>query len=73
MDAYTEAGLEALAKRTRRSKSEIARDAIRRHVESHDHALKAEARRQSLNAAQRADKSDFAFWEAIEATDEPWN
>ena len=73
LDAQTELALTVLARRTRRSKSEIAREAIRRHVERHDEALAAEAQRQSLHAAAPADDGDFAFWEAIEAADGSWS
>ena len=67
LDPAVERGLEALAKRQRRSKSEIARELITKHVRRHDEAYLAEARRQSLAAAKRESPDDYAFWESVSA------
>jgi RHH-type rel operon transcriptional repressor/antitoxin RelB len=72
LDPETERALDALARRTHRSKSEIARDAITRHVREHDEEFLAEARRQSLRVAGQDRKEDWDFLEAIEAEDGGW-
>ena len=69
LDSETERGLDRLARQLRRTKSDIAREAIVRHVERHDTALIAEARRQSIHAAQSDSASDDSFWESVSA----WN
>ena len=55
LDADTEKSLGAIARRTRRSKSDIAREALVKHVRRLDQAYLAEARRQSLRAAEQDD------------------
>lgn len=70
LDQETERQLAALAARSKRSKSEIAREAIRRHVRRHDEGLIAEAKRQSLRAAARGWTQDDEEWEAIAAADD---
>lgn len=55
LDNAAEQQLAALARRTRRTKSDIVREAVTRYVTAHDEAYLAEARRQSLLAAQRDD------------------
>ena len=72
LNSTTEKALEALARRTRRSKSDIAREAITRHVERHDEAFLAEARRQSLCSASRDDPEEWRFLESLEADDDGW-
>lgn len=72
LDPETEKSLETLARRTHRSKSDIAREAITRHVRIHDEAFLAEAKRQSLRAAARVDPEHWKFVEAIEADDDEW-
>ena len=67
LDTELEERLAAVARSQGRSKSDIAREAVRRYVERHDEAFKAEARRQSLRAAERDKAEDYAFWEALEA------
>ena len=52
-----EARLDAIAQRTRRTKSAIVREAIGQYVRRHDTAYLAEARRQSI-AAAAAEKTD---------------
>lgn len=58
LDPETEAGLARLAKQTRRAKSDIAREAVRRYVSRHDAAYLAEARRQSIAASSVADSPE---------------
>ncbi|MHA6722810.1 type II toxin-antitoxin system RelB family antitoxin [Sphingomonas sp. RS2018] len=72
LDDELERRLTAVARTQGRSKSDIARDAVRRYVELHDEAYLAEARRQSLAASLRDDSSDWGFFEAIEAEDGQW-
>jgi RHH-type rel operon transcriptional repressor/antitoxin RelB len=55
LDTETEKSLTALARRTRRTKSDIAREAVRLYVRRHDAAYLAKARRQSLAAAANDD------------------
>lgn len=69
LDAQAERSLESLARRENRSKSDIVREAISKHVLSRDEEYLAEARRQSLQAAELDDPEEWAFWEAIEAVD----
>lgn len=72
LDDDLEQRLTAVARTQGRSKSDIARDAVRRYVELHDEAYLAEARRQSLSASQRDDAADWRFAEAVEAEDGQW-
>lgn len=72
LDEELEQRLAAVARSQGRSKSDIAREAVRRYVDRHDAALKAEARRQSLAAAAAEDDGLFAFVEAIEVEDGGW-
>jgi RHH-type transcriptional regulator, rel operon repressor / antitoxin RelB len=72
LDDELEARLTAVARSQGRSKSDIARDAVRRYVELHDAAFRAEARRQSERAAARDDAADWDFFDAIEAADGRW-
>ena len=53
LDSELEQRLAAVARTQGRSKSDIAREAVRRYVERHDEAFLAEARRQSMKAAAR--------------------
>jgi RHH-type rel operon transcriptional repressor/antitoxin RelB len=70
LDPDTERGLQQIARRSRRSKSDIAREAIERYVRQHDAALVAEARRQSLRAAARGWSEEDEAWESAAAADE---
>lgn len=70
LDAETEAALGKLARRTRRTKSDLVREAVRRYVWSNDQELLAEARRQSLAAAARAPTPDDEFWDGLAAADD---
>ena len=77
LDSELEQRLAAVARTQGRSKSDIAREAVRRYVERHDEAFLAEARRQSLNAAAldrtEADlAADWSFAVAFEAEDVAW-
>lgn len=65
LDPETEAGLARLAKRTRRAKSDIAREAVRRYVARHDAAYLAEARRQSLAASGEEGDEDAAMLDEL--------
>lgn len=70
LDPDTERGLREIARRSRRSKSDIAREAIERYVRRYDAALLAEARRQSLRAAARGWSEEDAAWESVAAADD---
>ena len=70
LDDDLERRLTAVARGQGRSKSDIARDAVRRYVEQHDQALLAEARRQSLRAAARGQSDEDRAWEALAAADD---
>lgn len=70
LDPETERQLATLAKRSRRSKSDIAREAIAKYVRRHDEAFLAEARRQSLRAAARGWTKEDEEWEAMGIWDE---
>ncbi len=72
LDEDLEQRLAAVARTQGRSKSDIAREAVRRYVERHDEAFLAEAKRQSLKAALEDRADDWKFFEAIEAEDGPW-
>jgi len=58
LDPETERQLEAAARRSGRSKSDVVRDAIRRYLT--EDAFLAEARRQSLAASARDDDAEAA-------------
>jgi RHH-type rel operon transcriptional repressor/antitoxin RelB len=66
LDTELEGRLAAVARTQGRSKSDIAREAVRRYVDLHDEAYLAEARRQSLRASERDDPEGHAFWESME-------
>lgn len=70
LDDELERRLTAVARGQGRSKSDIARDAVRRYVEQHDQAFLAEARRQSLRAAARGSSDEHRSWEALAAVDD---
>jgi RHH-type rel operon transcriptional repressor/antitoxin RelB len=56
LDAQMERRLAALARRQRRTKSQIAREALRQYLEGE--SLAAEARRQSLHVSRTAAERD---------------
>lgn len=72
LDDDLEQRLASVARSQGRSKSDIAREAVRRYVDLHDAALHDEAKRQSLRAAADDRADDPAFWEAIEVEDAGW-
>jgi len=72
LDTELEERLAAVARTQGRSKSDIAREAVRRYVELHDEAFRREARRQSQRASRRDTQQDYAFWETIETEDSAW-
>ena len=67
LDSDLEARLAAVARTQGRSKSDIAREAVRRYVDLHDEAYRREARRQSLRASKRDAAEDDGFWTALAA------
>lgn len=73
LDDDLEQRLTAVARNEGRSKSGIARDAVRRYVDQHDQAFRAEARRQSLRAAARGMSDEDRAWEALAAADDDQN
>lgn len=70
LDPETARGLEALARRSRRPKSQIAREAIESYVRRRNAALIAEARRQSQHAAARGWSEEDAQWDSVAASDD---
>ncbi|WP_174285761.1 ribbon-helix-helix protein, CopG family [Sphingomonas bacterium] len=73
IDSELEQRLAAVARSQGRSKSDIAREAVRRYVERHDEAYLAEARRQSLRAAARGWTDEDRAWEILAAADDDLN
>jgi len=67
LDSELEERLAAVARTQGRSKSDIAREAVRRYVDLHDDAYRREARRQSTRASQRASSDDAIFWQDARA------
>jgi RHH-type rel operon transcriptional repressor/antitoxin RelB len=65
LDSELEERLAAVARTQGRSKSDIAREAVRRYVERHDEAFLAEARRQSLTAADHDRQAGEEDWDAL--------
>jgi RHH-type rel operon transcriptional repressor/antitoxin RelB len=53
LDQETERGLDALARRTRRPKSQIAREAIRAYVAQHGRIARAKAEWSEISRAER--------------------
>jgi RHH-type rel operon transcriptional repressor/antitoxin RelB len=62
LDSELEERLAAVARTQGRSKSDIAREAVRRYVERHDEAFLAEAKRQSLRAAAHVRDVEAEDW-----------
>lgn len=72
LDDELERRLTSVARSQGRSKSDIARDVIRRYVDQHDAAFLAEAKRQSLAAAARGWTEEDVAWEQLAAAwDDP--
>jgi RHH-type rel operon transcriptional repressor/antitoxin RelB len=65
LDSELEERLAAVARTQGRSKSDIAREAVRRYVERHDAAFLAEARRQSMKAAARDREVQDETWDFL--------
>ena len=65
LDSELEERLAAVARTQGRSKSDIAREAVRRYVERHDEAFLAEAKRQSLAAAALGWTEEDDAWERL--------
>ncbi|KQN28155.1 MULTISPECIES: ribbon-helix-helix protein, CopG family [unclassified Sphingomonas] len=65
LDSELEERLAAVARTQGRSKSDIAREAVRRYVERHDEAFLAEARRQSMKAAARDREVQDETWDFL--------
>jgi len=70
LDSELEERLAAVARTQGRSKSDIAREAVRRYVERHDEAFLAEAKRQSLRAAARDRTTDDWEWADLAAAED---
>ena len=70
LDDELERRLTSVARSQGRSKSDIARDAVRRYVDLHDAAFLAEAKRQSQRAAARGWTQEDEEWEALAAADD---
>lgn len=70
LDDDLERRLTSVARSQGRSKSDIAREVVRRYVDQHDEAFLAEARRQSLRAAARGWTDEDAAWEALAAAED---
>jgi RHH-type rel operon transcriptional repressor/antitoxin RelB len=70
LDDDLEKRLTSVARTQGRSKSDIARDAVRRYVDLHDAAFLAEAKRQSLRAAARGWTEEDREWESLAAVDD---
>lgn len=67
LDDELERRLTSVARSQGRSKSDIAREAVRRYVDRHDSALWAEAKRQSLAAAACGWTEEDEEWERLGA------
>lgn len=70
LDPETEKALDRFAHRSRRSKSDIAREAIRRYVRQNDAKLAAEAKAQSLRAAARGWSAEDEAWSDMAAAND---
>ena len=67
LDIRVEERLSALARRSGKSKSQIVRDLIVKHVRLNDNAERAEAERQSRAATARGWSKEDAHWETLYA------
>lgn len=65
LEPKLEAQLAALASARGRTKSDIAREAVRRYVLEHDAAYREECRRQSRLVATEAPTADDMFWDNV--------
>ena len=57
LDPETERGLEAIARRTKRPKSQIAREVIRAYVNRYDREARAREEWRQISAGEREDRS----------------
>lgn len=57
LDPETERGLDAIARRTKRPKSQIAREVIRAYVNRYDNEARARAEWRQISASERDDES----------------
>ncbi len=65
LDSDLEERLASVARTQGRSKSDIAREAVRRYVERHDEAFLVEAKRQSLAAAAQDRNARNEDWDVL--------
>ena len=65
LEPELEAQLTAVANACGRTKSDIAREAVRRYVKEHDLAYRAECRRQSLIITALPRTPDDDFWDGL--------
>ena len=65
LEPELEAQLAAVAVACGRTKSDIAREAVRRFVREHDKAYRAECRRQSQLVAGLPRTDDDDFWDGV--------
>ena len=70
LDDDLEQRLTAVARTQGRSKSDIVRDVVRRYVDLHDDAFRAEAKRQSLAKAARGWTEEDEAWLDLAAADD---
>ena len=71
LEPQLEARLASVAHARGKTKSDIVRDAVRRHVIALDDAYRLECRRQSLAAAARPRTDDDDFWDRV--AEESWH
>ena len=71
LDTELEERLAAVARTQGRSKSDIAREAVRRYVDLHGEAYRREARRQSLRASKR-DIHPHPNWDVVDLAEATW-
>jgi predicted transcriptional regulator len=64
LDPETERGLDAIARRTKRPKSQIAREVIRAYVSRFDHEARAREEWRQISASERGDPSLDAMLDA---------
>ena len=67
LDPDTEMALDRFAHRSRRSKSDIAREAIRRYVRQSDTKLAAEAKLQSMRVSALGWSDEDGMWSELAA------
>ena len=70
LEPELEASLARLSRQLRRTKSDIARQAISQYVRRQNQAYLAEAKRQSLEASKLGWTEEDEFWENIAVCDD---